>query len=93
MYLSDKQALKQLLKLIEYDECQLALKTWSDYRHRITKTCDHCPNKDVDKKDGHCKCLEMKLKALSLYQHSSDPYEQLLLNAAHKLDHFCQEPH
>jgi len=88
MYPCDKQVLEQLLTLINRNECALALKTWSEYRHKVDQTCDHCPYKAMAKDDSCCMCLEGKLRTLSLYQHGEDDFERLLLNAARKLDEF-----
>lgn len=88
MYPCDKQVLEQLLTLIDNGECTLALKTWSEYRHKVDKTCSHCPYKDIPQDDDCCMCLEGKLRTLSLYQHGEDDFERLLLSAARKLDEF-----
>lgn len=88
MYPCDKETLEQLLTLIDRGECKLALKTWSEYRHKVAQTCNHCPYKDIDQNDDCCMCLESKLRTLSLYEHGADTFEELLLNAARKLDEF-----
>ena len=93
MYPCDKQILEQLLTLIKRNECKLALKTWSDYRHQVTRTCDHCLYKSINEHDDCCMCLESSLRTLSLYQHGQDAYEKTLMDAARKLDQFHQQPH
>lgn len=90
-YPCDEQVLEKLLTLIEHDECQFALKTWSDYRHQVARTCDHCPHKEIDKDDDCCTCLESKLRTLSLFVHGLDTFEKSLLGAAHKLDQYHQQ--
>lgn len=92
MYPCDIQVLEQLLTLIEHGECRLALTTWSEHRHQVSQTCDHCPYKDIDKDDDCCMCLESKLRFLSLYECDCEPFEQSLLNAARKLAQYHQQP-
>jgi len=88
MYPCDKEVLEQLLVLINHDECELALKTWSEYRHKVDKTCDHCPYIATEPADDCCMCLESKLRMLSLYEHGQDVFEETLLNAARKFNAF-----
>lgn len=91
MYPCDKQVLEKLLTLIDHNECKLALKTWSDYRHTVDQGCSHCPYKDIKQKTDCCMCLESKLRTLSLYEHGVDDFDLQLLNAARKLDQFNQK--
>jgi len=92
MYPCDAEILERLLILIDNGECKQALKTWSEYRHKVDQSCNHCPYKDIKQNDDCCMCLEGKLRTLSLYEHGTGEFEKLLLNAARKLDEFNQAP-
>lgn len=91
MYPCNKQILEQLLTLIDGGECKLALKTWSEYHQKVSRTCSHCPYKELDLQDDCCMCLESKLRTLSLYEHGANDFENTLLNAARKLDQFSHQ--
>lgn len=88
MGLRNRDIIEQLLALIENDQCKLALKTWSDHRHTVTDSCDHCPYEAVEKNVDCSMCLETKLRTLSLYEHDCDDFERSLLSAARKLDQY-----
>lgn len=88
MYPCNKEIIEQLLVLINHNECELALKTWSEYRHKVDNTCDHCPYMGAVQADNCSMCLESKLRMLSLYEHGQDAFEETLLNAARKLNDF-----
>lgn len=91
MYTNDTQILDKLLLLIEQDDCQLALKTWADYKHQTEQSCNQCPYKAMNKDDDCCMCLESKLRTLSLYEHNGDALEQGLQYAARRLDLYHRE--
>ncbi len=88
MYPCDKKTLDHLLSLIDKNDCKSALKAWSEYRSKVTKTCNDCPYEDHEHHSDCCMCLEGKLRTLSLYEHGADGFEEILLNAARKLDDY-----
>ncbi len=88
MELRDRDILERLLTLIEKNECKLALKAWSDYRHQMPDHCEKCAYTTIKKNVDCCMCLESKLRTLSLYEHGCDTFERSLLNAARKLDQY-----
>lgn len=88
MYPRDKDILQRLLTLIDQDQYALALQIWSDHRHKVAQSCSHCSYKKLDINDDCCMCLEGKLRMMSLYHHSDHPNEDILINAARKLDAF-----
>ena len=88
MELRDRDILERLLTLIENNECELALKTWSEHRRMVANGCKDCAYTHVKQNIDCSMCLEAKLRTLSLYEHGSDKFEQSLMNCARKLDQY-----
>jgi len=58
----DRDVLKDLLWLINFGECQLAVNIWSEFRKDVMKACNDCPSID-SRTDFICgKCLELTLR-------------------------------
>lgn len=81
----DKDVLKDLLWLINFGECQMAVDIWSDFRKDVMKACDDCPCVNA-RTDFICgKCLELTLRRIEAIAPEDVELENERLLAAHKL--------
>ena len=63
----DKEVLRDLLWLINFNECQLAVGIWSNFRKHVMKSCNGCPGAN-SRTDLICgQCLERTLKRFEAF--------------------------
>lgn len=57
-----QNVMQDLLRLVNFDQHQLAVSLWSDYQRHVLKNCDGCPNEASDCTFTCGQCMEFALQ-------------------------------
>lgn len=87
----DQNVLKDLMWLINFGECDLAVQIWTNFRKDIMKGCEDCPciNNQSDSICG--KCLELTLRRYeSMTSENAELVEECTLATRNLVDHYSR---